>query len=438
MRIRSIIYTILLVIVALIIITIVTLSFYRGTTSQLMPTTQNEKELVQKGEYLARLGDCTSCHTSDPQLPFAGGVPFEIPIGTIYAPNITPDPEYGIGNYSLRDFDNAVRHGIRKDGDTLYPAMPYPDYAVINDEDVEALYAYFMHGVQPLAIPNKSESIMWPLSMRWPLTAWRILYSPEVKAFNASKYPDATTARGAYLVQGLGHCGSCHTPRGWAMNEKAYDDTSLLYLSGSNAPIDGWMPINLRGDDLTGLGRIDQENLKMLLWSGRSDHNAVFGGMREVVDNSLQYATETDINAIAQYLKSLAPANPKNPPFVYDDATHKALASGNDSQRGAAIYLDSCAACHRTDGLGYDAVFPALAGNPAVQADNPISLIHIVSQGSTLQGTQHAVTTYVMPDELGIRLNAQDIADVLTFIRTSWGNQGKAVSLEEVQDALSQ
>ncbi len=438
MRIRSIIYTILLVIVALIIIAIVTLSFYRGTTSQLMPTTQNEKELVKKGEYLARLGDCTSCHTSDDKYPFAGGVPFEIPIGTIYAPNITPDSEYGIGHYTLRDFDNAVRHGIRKDGDTLYPAMPYPDYAVIKDEDIEALYAYFMYGVQPLAIPNKAESIIWPLSMRWPLTAWRLLYSPKVAAFDSAQYADATTARGAYLVQGLGHCGSCHTPRGWAMNEKAYNDSSPLYLSGSNAPIDGWMPINLRGDEITGLGRIDQENLKTLLWSGRSDHNAVFGGMREVVDNSLQYATEADINAIAQYLKSLAPVDPKNPPFVYDETTHKALANGDDSQRGAAIYLDSCAACHRTDGMGYEAVFPALAGNPAVQAENPISLINIVAQGSTLEGTQHAVTTYVMPDELGIRLDMQDIADVLTFIRTSWGNQGKAVTVDEVEKVLNQ
>ena len=209
-----------------------------------------------------------------------------------------------------------------------------------------------MHGVKAEAVERTPETIVWPLSMRWPLTAWRLLYAPTPKAFDGSHYQDPEVARGAYLVQGLGHCSSCHTPRGIALNEEGYNESSPKFLTGSNAPVDGWMPINLRGDDLTGLGTISTEDLTMLLWSGRSEHNAVFGGMREVVDNSLQYATKEDISAMAKYLKTLPPVNPKNPPFIYNEATHTALKSGDDSATGAALYIDNCAACHRTTGEG--------------------------------------------------------------------------------------
>lgn len=437
MKTKTIISRTLMTIIGLGVLGVIGLNVYHGPTSD-MPKNVNEpsQALIDKGEYLARLGDCTSCHTSDPKHPFAGGLAFNLPIGTIYSPNITPDVKDGIGSYTLQDFDNAVRYGVRKDGKSLYPAMPYPDYSIIKEEDIEALYAYFMHGVKPEAIANHAENISWPLSMRWPLTAWRILYSPTPVPFDDASYKDPEISRGAYLVQGLGHCSSCHTPRGLALNEEGYDESNPHFLSGSNEPVDGWMPINLRGDDITGLGRISAEDLAMLLWTGRSEHNAVFGGMREVVDNSLQYATKEDITAMAKYLKTLPPVNPQNPPYVYDEATHKALAAGDDSARGASVYLDSCAACHRTDGLGYAEVFPALAGNPAVQDPSPLSLIKIISHGSTLHGTKHAVTTYVMPDELGTRLNEQDIADVVTFIRTSWGNQGKAVSVEEVKQSM--
>lgn len=440
MKTQSIISRLLLIIVALALITMVSLHFYKGQTSEITLnddfSAENLDKLIRKGEYLAAIGDCTSCHTSDNQQKFAGGVPFELPIGTIFAPNITPDKEHGIGNYTLQDFDNAVRYGIRKDGQSLYPAMPFPDYAIIKEDDIIALYSYFMHGVKPIAIAQKKEEITWPLSMRWPLTAWRLMFSQTPVEFDDSQYSDPDIAKGAYLVQGLGHCGSCHTPRGLAINEKSYDDSDPSFLSGSNSAIDGWMPINLRGDHITGLGNIPEKELSSLLWSGRSEHHAVFGGMKEVIDNSLQYATQEDITAIAKYLKSLTPTDAKNPRFTYDDSTHKSLVSGDDSSRGAAIYLDSCAGCHRTDGLGYSEVFPALAGNPSVQNPSPISLINIIAQGSALHGTKHAVTTFVMPEEIGKRLDHQEIADVVTFIRTNWGNQGSAISVEEVDHIL--
>lgn len=437
MKISSIITRSLLIILGLGVILIIFLNIYKGPTSQLQLTDQSpSKALIDQGAYLAQIGDCTSCHTSDTKQPFAGGVPFEMPIGTVYSPNITPDKTHGIGNYSLEEFDNAIRYGIRKDGKSLYPAMPFPDYAVISEADIKALYAYFMNSVQPSATPRMKAEITWPLSMRWPLTAWRLMFSPTPKEFDTSRYPTSQIARGAYLVQGLGHCGSCHTPRSLTLNEKGYNESDPAFLSGSNVAIDGWVPINLRGDHITGLGDISADELAILLWSGRSERHAVFGGMREVIDNSLQFATKDDIISIAKYLKTLSPVNSLNPPFVYDETTHLALSSGNDSMRGASIYLDACAACHRTTGLGYSEVFPALAGNPSVQADKIDSLVKIIAEGSTLHGTEHALTTFVMPNELNDRLNDTDIADVLTFIRTSWGNQGKAVSLKDVQTIL--
>ncbi|MGD8205185.1 c-type cytochrome [Pantoea sp. FN0305] len=392
-------------------------------------------DLIKRGEYLARAGDCVACHTSKDGKPFAGGLPMETPIGTIYSTNITPDKESGIGSYSYDDFQKAVRHGIAKNGDTLYPAMPYPSYAVVSDEDMQALYAYFMHGVAPVAQQNKESDIPWPLSMRWPLSVWRTLFAPDVKAFQPKSGEDRELARGRYLVEGLGHCGACHTPRSITMQEKALsDEKGSDYLAGSNAPIDGWTASNLRGDNRDGLGRWSEDDLVQFLRTGRNDDTAAFGGMTEVVEHSLQYLSDEDIKAIARYLKSLGAKDPSQTGFQPDDAVAQALWKGDDSKAGAAEYVDSCAACHRTDGQGYKRFFPVLRGNPVVLADDPTSLIHIVLTGSTLPGVQGAPSTVVMPG-FGWRLNDRQVADVVNFIRTSWGNQAaKPVTAQDVAD----
>ena len=177
-----------------------------------------DQNLIKQGEYLARAGDCVACHTAKDGKPFAGGLPMETPIGTIYSTNITPD-KTGLGDYSFEDFDKAVRHGVAKNGSTLYPAMPYPSYASVTEPDMQALYAYFMHGVAPVAQENKASDIPWPLSMRWPLMGWRWLFAPAVADYQAAPGADAVVSRGAYLVEGLGHCGACHTPRALTMQE---------------------------------------------------------------------------------------------------------------------------------------------------------------------------------------------------------------------------
>lgn len=394
-----------------------------------------DADLIKQGEYLARAGDCVACHTAKDGKPFAGGLPMETPIGMLYSTNITPHST-GIGEYSYEDFERAVRQGIAKDGTTLYPAMPYPSYARVTDADMKAMYAYFMHGVEPVEQKNKASDIPWPLSMRWPLTIWRGLFAPEVKVTEAAA-KDPVIERGAYLVEGLGHCGACHTPRALTMQEKALSDADGdEFLSGS-APLEGWIAKSLRGDHKDGLGSWSEEQLVAFMKTGRSDTSAVFGGMSDVVVHSLQYLTDADLTAIARYLKSLPAVIDDDQPFKEDAKVASALWTGDDSKTGAALYVDSCAACHRTDGKGYQRVFPALAGNPVVQSEDATSLIHIVLDGATLPATHTAPSTFTMPP-FAWRMTDQQVADVVSFIRTSWGNQAGSVSASQVAKLRSQ
>jgi mono/diheme cytochrome c family protein len=387
--------------------------------------------LVARGDYLARAGDCIACHTATGGKPFAGGLKFATPIGGIYSTNITPDPDTGIGKWTLDDFERAVRMGVRKSGDTMYPAMPYPSYARLTDDDMKALYAYFMRGVAPVHQDNRKVDIMWPLSMRWPLAIWRKMFAPAPKPFDATAYADPIVARGAYLVQGLGHCGACHTPRAPTMQERGLTDADGPdYLSGG-AAIDGWVPTSLRGEPRTGLGTWTDTEIVQFLKTGRTLHTAAFGGMTDVVGHSMQHMSDEDLAAIARYLKTLAPRDSSETPYRYDAAVAQALRSGDASKPGAAVYRDNCAACHRSDGRGYTRVFPALGGNPVVQGADPTSLIHVVLEGSALEGTHTAPSTITMPP-FGWRLTDREVADVATFVRTSWGNTGAPVTAEQV------
>jgi mono/diheme cytochrome c family protein len=239
-------------------------------------------------------------------------------------------------------------------------------------------------------------------------------------------------SRGAYLVEGLGHCGACHTPRAITMQEKALSAAdSADFLAGS-APLEGWIAKSLRGDHKDGLGSWSEEQLVQFLKTGRSDRSAVFGGMSDVVEHSMQYMTGEDLTAIARYLKTLPAVDRTDTPHEYDARVADALWKGDDSKVGAGVYIDNCAACHRTDGQGYTRVFPALAGNPVLQTADASSLIHIVLAGGTLPATHTAPSTFTMPG-FAWRLSDQEVADVVNFIRTSWGNQGSQVSVDDVK-----
>jgi mono/diheme cytochrome c family protein len=379
------------------------------------------QELIERGAYLARLGDCAACHSIAGQPEYSGGLKMHLPIGSIYSSNITPDPQYGIGQYSLTEFDRALRYGVAR-GHTLYPAMPFVSYANTTEEDVQALYAYFQHGVTAAAVPNRKADIAFPLSLRFPLTLWRWTFAPAPKPFDFAHYSDSEIAQGAYFVEGLGHCGECHTPRGIALEMKSRSPRSNTFLSG--AVIDDYYAPSLRSDGRGSLSDWDVNQLALFLQTGVNPRGIAFGSMTEVIEHSTQYMSAADLQASAKYLKSIASAEPSS--NKYDDATARSLAAGNLTARGASTYIDNCAACHRPDGHGYEGVFPTLAGNPVVESPNPLSLATIVLKGSTTARTGQTPAQFTMP-AFAWRLDDQEIADVLTFIRTGWGNKAPPV-----------
>ncbi|MFS3137273.1 c-type cytochrome [Gluconacetobacter sacchari] len=389
-------------------------------------------DLVARGRYVAEASDCSACHTVKGGRPFAGGLAFRLPFGSIYAPNISPDPIHGIGAYSEAAFSRAVREGVRRDGASLYPAMPFPSYARMSDSDIHALFTYFMKGVQPVA--SATPAISWPLSMRWPMSLWRAAFAPSVQSAQkdvARPFPDSAIARGAYLVEGPGHCGACHSPRGIALQEKTLSASSgTLFLSGG-APVDGFVPTSLRQDQRTGLASWSEDDIVMFLATGRNRKGEAFGGMTDAISHGTQHLSDADLHAIARYLRFLGPNDPKATAWQYDPAAATSLRQGNATARGAKVYVDHCAACHRTDGAGYAPAFPPLAGNPVVMSDKPDSLVHVVQSGAALPGMARAPSAFVMP-AYGQRLSAEQIADVVTFIRGAWGNNASPVDATSV------
>ncbi len=387
---------------------------------------------VERGAYLARAGDCVACHSAPDGKPYAGGLAMISPIGIIYSTNITPDPETGIGAYNVQDFQRAVRQGVAKAGYPLYPAMPYPSFSRMSDRDVVDLYAYFMQAVQPVKQANQATGIVWPLNMRWPLFGWITLFT-DGQSYQPDPSKDAIWNRGAYLVQGLGHCGSCHTPRAFTMQEKALDQNSPDYLAGG--ALEGWHAPALSRMPPQVMANWSQQDLVAFMKSGRSTHSAVFGSMTDTVVNSLQHLSDDDLAAIATYLASLNPGMKGVHDALTDpvapDATTVALRRGDLSTPGAASYVNNCAACHRTDGLGYPRTFPRLVGNSTVLNGDPATLIRIVLNGSAMPSTASAPSALTMPD-FAWRLKDDELAQMLTFVRSSWGNDAGTVSPEQV------
>jgi len=385
--------------------------------------------LVARGAYLAKAGDCIACHSAPRGKPLAGGLPMMTPLGAIYTTNITPDPDTGIGRYTEEEFARAMREGVAKDGHNLYPAMPYPSYAKVNDEDMHALYAYFMQGVTPVKQANREPDIKWPLNMRWPLKLWNVVFLDK-GVYQNKTGKDVAWNRGAYLIQGLGHCGSCHTPRGIAFQEKGLDESSSAFLTGGL--LDNWFASNLTGEHNTGLGRWSEQDVATFLKTGANTHASAFGSMTSVINNSTQELTDADIAAMARYLKSLAAAGGHGAPYSYDPkATKVSLTRPAATDSGARVYTAYCMHCHGVDGRGFAPMLAPLAGNPNVLEKDASSLINV-----TLNGTEDLVlhgvpAPYPMPRYAPV-LNDQQIADVLTFVRGAWNNNTPAVQVEDV------
>ncbi|WP_342616167.1 cytochrome c [Rhodoferax sp. GW822-FHT02A01] len=414
-----------------------------GATSAFAATAPSDTD-VQRGEYLARAADCISCHTRAGGLPFAGGLAMATPFGTIVSTNITPDRTSGIGNYSAEEFSRALRQGRAKDGHYLYPAMPYVQFTRMTDADVLDLYAYFMKAVKPEQQDNVVTRLAWPFSMRGLMALWNMVNLQD-RRFAPVLSASAEWNRGAYLVQGLSHCSACHTPRNFIGAEKASSEKDgAHFLAG--ASIDGWYALPLRELDETtqaGLASWSQAALVQYLHTGRNAQTAAFGAMAGVVSQSTQYLTLPDANAIAVYLKSLGASEAGgSKPVAPDpqDPTTLALRQGDmtklASRRGALIYLNNCSACHRSDGQGAGRTFPTLSHSSAVAAGDTTSLVRIVLQGSAMPYTVTAPSELGMPP-FGWRLSNTDIADVLSFVRSSWGNNADAVTAQSVAQVRS-
>ncbi len=379
-------------------------------------------DIVARGEYLARAGDCVVCHTGPGEKPFSGGLKMATPLGAIYTTNITPDKDTGIGNDTFEDFERAMRRGTAKDGHHLYPAMPYPSYAKVSDEDLRALYAFFMQSVKPVARQNSKTEIPWPLNMRWPLAIWDVVFTPKL-GYTPNAARDAQWNRGAYLVEGFGHCGACHTPRGIFFQEKALDENGSRYLAG--ADLDNWFASNLRSGQKLGLADWTGGDIHDFLKTGHNMHATAFGTMIEAINNSTQYLTDDDLDAIAAYLKSL-PVDEKAAKTP-DVGTRQAA----DDSAGAKLYAQQCAYCHVNDGRGYAPFLPPLAGNPVATDAVPSSLVNIILNGSARIVVDGMPDTYRMP-QFRVQLKDQQVAELASFVRETWGNPEKPVSADDV------
>src|ERR1035438_1507013 len=289
-------------------VAVLTATFHAGllAVAALAQTPPVPQEQVQRGAYLARAGDCIACHTAPKGAPYAGGLPLDTPIGRVYSTNITPDLETGIGQYNADDFVKVMRTGVAKDGHRLYPAMPYTSYAKLSQEDLLALYAFFMQGIPPVRQLNHPTRLKWPLRMRSLMAVWNGLYLKKGE-FVADSNQNAAWNRGAYLVQGLGHCGGCHTPRGVAGQEKADSERKGRYFL-AGATLDNWETSPLTGNLDTGLHAWSKDEVVEFLKTGRTARVAAFGAMAGAVRKSTQYLTDQDLMAIAEYLKSLPPS----------------------------------------------------------------------------------------------------------------------------------
>lgn len=382
-------------------------------------------DLVARGRYVAELGDCVACHTAKGGTEMAGGLALESPMGTIYSTNITPDPETGIGGWSYPEFDRAMRKGVAADGHNLYPAMPYPSYAKMSAEDMGALWAYLSQGVAPVKQANPETALGFPFNMRFGLSYWNLVFL-QSRPFEPDAGKDAVWNRGAYLVQGLGHCGACHTPRGLGFQEVAMSDkggNGEKFLSG--AQVENWNAVNLRN-----LWTVS--DMVRLLKTGQNRFATVSGSMTDVISHSTQHVSDADLTAMAIYMKSL-PSDRTGQPESPEEVIAAVVPDTTYTTAGGLGYAQFCTDCHRPNGEGVPGVFPAFGGNHTISADDPSTLIHI-----TLTGGETAVTAahprgFTMPGFA--QLGDAEIAEILTFVRQNFGNGAPAVSPERVAAA---
>ncbi|WP_375166735.1 c-type cytochrome [Bradyrhizobium brasilense] len=378
--------------------------------------------VLAKGEYLARAGDCIACHTAREGKTFAGGLPMKTPFGTLYTSNITPDPQTGIGTWTSDQFYQMMHNGRFPDGGLVYPAMPFASYTKVTREDSDAIYAY-LRTVPPVRQLNKPHDLTFPFNNRSLILGWRTLFFREGE-FKPDPTKSAEWNRGNYLVEGLGHCGMCHTPinaLGGSKQSQAFE--------GGLIPMQNWYAPSLTSNKETGLGDWTIEEIVDYLRKGVSAKGAVYGPMAEVVYNSLQYLNDDDARAMAVYLKGLAQGGPP-------EKASTSLPSAESSlllSFGKSIYDRDCASCHGATGQGMPPDYPPLAGNQSIQMVSAVNPIRMVLNGGYPPGTSGNPMPHGMPP-FAQKLSDDEVAAVVTYIRTAWGNRGEPVSARQANE----
>lgn len=409
-----------------------------------------DADLIKKGEYLSIAGDCVACHTTSADAPYAGGLVFAMPMGDIISTNITPSKEYGIGNWSLEAFANAVRKGVRPDGSHLYPAMPYTAYATVTDEDIKALYAYLMNQKPIDEAPEKVTKLKFPFNLPGAMAIWNSLFAQN-KPFTPDPNLSDIENRGKYLVDGLMHCSTCHTPRNQLLAENYKQ-----YLSGGDAG--GWHAPNITSDKISGIGNWSQDELFTYLKTGKAEgKSSAAGPMAEAVDKSFALMKDEDIRAVTEYLQTV-PAISQNSqeaaPYSFegqkvawsDYETYPSTDNQSEANRdhstlnGAILYNQACSSCHGINGEGsLDHHTPALTHNSTVGRVDRTNLVMKIMQGVTREdGKTHEVTT-LMPafaeshTEIYSWLENDQIAAVANYVTKNFGDGKETLSVNDVE-----
>ena len=417
--------------------------FKPSGANEVLPT--DWKAEAGRGEYVMRAGDCFACHTAKGGEPFAGGRGIESPMGTIWASNITPDKETGIGSWTLEQFRTAMVDGVGGHGQQLYPAMPYENYRFMKEGDIRALFDYLQTEVAPVKNEVQATSLSFPFNMRFGIRAWNWLALSGEADFKPMAGDDQQI-RGQYLVEGAGHCAACHSPRTPLMAQNGTGLSDTKFLTGGM--VDGWNAPALRGKDAR-VQTWSAQEIAAYLGAGRNAHAVANGEMALVVEHSMQYMSDADLNAMAVFLKSMdgqsvveavpaqvATPGPRSmPPLPADEAgqaTAKLLTSASpDMPLGARLYLDNCAACHFVSGKGAAEIFPELQGNAMVLGKDASPLVSVILKGASSPATDRRPMHLVMQGYAD-RLTDEEVAQLASFLRKGWGNQASKVSASDV------
>jgi len=409
----------------------VSLVLTTGLSAATGPAFAGDADMIARGKYIATASDCVACHTTAGGEAMAGGLAIETPIGSIMSTNITPSKETGIGKYTLQQFDAALRKGVRADGKHLYPAMPYTAYAQLSDDDVAALYAYFMNGVTPVETRPAETRLPFPFNIRFSMAAWNLLFL-DGTPFKPDPAQDAEWNRGAYLVRGPTHCGTCHTPRNLFMAEKTSSE-----MAGGDVGF--WHAPNITSDANSGVGGWSADELVAYMRDGHTTGKSQAAGpMAEAVDHSLRFLTPEDLQAIAIYLKTISPVRDPadtQPVFAWGSPSSElasirgvALPQDRDKMSGPQIYDAYCATCHQAEGQGsFDGGLPSLLHNTALGRANTNNLVMVILEGL------HRQPDVLMPG-FAKELSDTQIATLSSYLIKHFGNPAAKVTVGQVAE----